>query len=101
MPKCPHCRQKLTRFDEFDIRSIDEFGDAQNVDSCATLAEAMTHANPAEFIAGTCAVAIERHYGVCCNNAECEFPGIVDDEYEDVATAGSKSALLAGGWIES
>lgn len=94
MPRKCDCGRKTTRFDEFDVREIDQYGDAQNVSHFDSLQEAKAEA--ADVLVGEIvASVVEHHVGVCCD--EC---GIRDDEYETVATAGDEKALREGGWIE-
>jgi hypothetical protein len=87
-------------FDEFDVREIDAYGDAIRVDSMPTHDEAVEYLKPSYRLGDAVAVVIEHHRGRCCNNADCEAPGVTDDNYETIATAGDEAALREGGWIE-
>lgn len=93
MPKKCDCGRRTKKFDEFDVREIDQHGDAQNVSHFDSLDDARTEAEDV-LTAEIVATVIEHHVGVCCE--EC---GIRDDEYETVATAGDETALREGGWI--
>ena len=98
MAKCKYCGHKLEKFSEFEVREIDKFGDAQDVNHCDTLEDAIVFA---ASIAGDCsATVIEYHYGDCCNNADCAFPGTIADYYDTRQVAGNADALIAGGWTE-
>lgn len=86
------CGKPCRKFDEWEVRQIDEHGDAFDVDHHDTEAAAMA----AMSLDGSCkALVLERHIGESCGDH-----GIEQDEYETVKTIGDEAALREGGWID-
>lgn len=81
----------VLRVTEYEVRLIDEYGDATDVEHYETKGEAIAAA--AEHLTSVQAVVVERHISYHPSRYG-------EDRYTTVHTAGSEAALRAGGWID-
>ena len=84
------CRIAIT---EYEIRSIDRWGDAQNVDHCETKVEALKTLAKFEPSGDIVAMVIEKHVSRRPSHMFDE-----PDTYTKIANVGNAEALHAGGW---
>lgn len=81
-----------SRLTEYETRSIDEYGDAVDVNHYETKAEALEHAER-ELEHGAAAVVVEVHVSY-----HGPLGAGMRDRYKTVFTKGSAAALEAGAW---
>jgi hypothetical protein len=77
---------------EYEVRDIDEYGDAQDVNHYENKREAIDAAKKA-LTAGTKAVAVEKHI-----SRRPAFLFAEPDTFTTIAVMGDKSALELWGW---
>jgi hypothetical protein len=76
---------------EYEVRALDQHGDAQDVRQYETQAEALADA-PAVLGDEIVAWVVEKHV--------TNRPAIPDlNRYTTIATGGSREALVEGGWV--
>lgn len=91
MPKRVLQGGSVARFEEYEVRTIDEHGDAQNCNHYETRREALREFERVVLDEEVHAVVVEYH--VCYSPAR-----FGKETYKTIARRGSASALAAGGW---
>jgi len=79
---------------EYEVRDIDEFGDAQDINHYGSKAEAMAAAARLLSDGAAKAIVVELH-----TSKRPAFLFKNPTTYKRIAEMGDRDALLAGGWI--
>jgi len=91
-------RQKAT---EYEVRTIDEYGDVQDVDSFGGGGGKRLAIESAQRIVrdGGTAVIGRRTWTMDKDRDEFDLRKVIDDQYEQIWTGGDRDRLAAGGWL--
>ena len=81
---------------EYEVREVDEFGDAIDTDHYETETEALQAAEKSRWSEEAAAVVVEKHTSRRPSRLYDK-----PDTYETVHTSGDEQALRYGGWLDA